>query len=169
MLSFLHLEKVIESNRSGIPSSFLQTMFSSDMLKLHLVLNLLPFVLMSFAGLLIFFDVSSSFFGKSWALYLYSNPLHLEWATNQTLSLLCGALTDTAGRTYGCTSYPSASKSACTSWKTNPPDQLTSPRTFSPTTQRGEISLIALSISGQRCLSSSLPSRFPAEEYGWHG
>ena len=69
----------------------------------------------------------------------------------------------------GCTSYPEASKSAHTSSNTNPPDQLTRPRTFSPTTQRGEASRITLSISGHRWRSSSFPRRFPALLYGWHG
>lgn len=103
---------------------------------------------------------------SSWLCFpmLYSCLIRLEWATNQTRSLLWGALTAQAGNINGNTSYPAASRSACTSWKTSPPDQLTRPRTFSPTTQFGRTSPMTLSISGQRWRSSSLPNRFPAAE-----
>lgn len=91
------------------------------------------------------------------------------WATNHVLYLSCGALTLAAGRINACTSYPAASRSVCTSSNTSPSDQEVMPRTFSPTTQRGETSRMILSISGHRWRSSSFPSRFPALLYGWQG
>ena len=86
---FFQDEKVIPSNRAGIPSSPLQIGDSiGNEAKPPFASNGQQHDTFSF-GLV--------------GMYCLCSPVVLEWATNQTRSLLCGALTATAGITMGAT------------------------------------------------------------------
>ena len=132
--SLLHLEKVIESNRSESPSSPLQIgetvgnvfqllmvnlLTLPCMLSLVLLSNLLievsevlhfplPFVLKSFVDSLLSLNVFVSSLREFLALFQYSNLEHLEseayFAIKKILCRMCGALTLAAGSNTGRTS-----------------------------------------------------------------
>src|SRR5210317_1621933 len=93
----------------------------------------------------------------------------LELATIQILSLLCQAPCELAEILKHWTSKFSASNPSIISFMIVPFEMLIRVCTFSPIIHLGLTSLMTLSISGNKNLSSSFPFCFPAIDIDWQG